>query len=568
MSDRQLYPEKLTGNRTMKIDRFTEDFVKAAKDGFYRDPDGLLLYVRRNGNTKLWCTSYRGTPFGERRNVRLSLGPAAKIGIKEARRLHLNAQALIEQGKSPSQQRKEKLYQDARRTGERPELVTLGKAIAEFFKEAVDIGRWSKPKTIVLNAGIKENYFDGHKLMDMLARDVRSHHIETLVGPYWKPKSLNGKPGIGKRARSLLHSTFEREIDLERYFHRNPASWRKHSPLSRRLGPPVKSTPRPDVRYEDVPHIVRYLHNLPQAQRLPGYLTTAEAAYATGRSIASIRAAKKRGLFPGVRQLPGYLRNSSHTGYWTTRSNLIPVAELVKIFPLVREPVMFEREDARLYAHVLLFVIFTSVRSDMACQLRWDQIKKHPKYGETIEYKGTTTTTDSEHKTGGDGESYIVIVTDNVRAILDAERERQRAHNIDSKFVFVHGRTRAGVDSLYGRPTNTHTLNTYLKNAAKRIPDVQKKDITVHGIRTAFGTWATEEKGLSFDSDLVNLTLGHIIAAIRDNKANSSYLRHAQFINTRRALMVEWEAHCRSLISESPHQAVAAANVISFPASA
>jgi integrase len=552
----------------MKIDRFTEDFVKTAKDGFYRDSDELQLYVRRNGRTKLWCTSYCGTPFGERKNVRLSLGSADKLSIKEAKRLHLNTLALVDQGKSPGQQRKEKLYQDARVAGERAEVVTLGQAIAEFFKEAVDTGRWRKPRTILLNTGIKKNYLDGHKLMDMLARDVRSHHIETLVGPYWKPKSLSGKPGIGKRARSLLHSTFEREIDLERYGHRNPASWRKQSPLSRRLGPPVRSTPRPDVRYEDVPLIVRHLHNPPQVQRLLGYLTTTEAAYATDRSVPSIRAAKKRGLFPGLRQLPGYLRNSSHTGYWSTRGNLIPVDELVKTFPLVRDPVIFEREDPRLYARVLLFVILTGCRSDMACQLRWDQIKKHPKYGETIEYKGASTTTESEHKTGHGGESYIVIVTPGVRAILDAERERQRVHKIDSEFVFVHGRTHAGLDRYYGQTANKNTLNLHLKNAAKRIPEVQKKDVTVHGLRTAFGSWATEEKGLSFDSDVVNLTLGHIIAAIRDNKANSSYLRHAKFLNARRALMMEWEAHCLSLVSEPLQAAASGANVISLSASA
>ena len=550
----------------MKIKCFTEESVKTAADGFYQDSDGLVLYVRRNGVTKLWCTGYCGTRFNEPAHVRLSHGPATKISIKEAKRLHLNALALIDDGKSPRQQRKE---QKSQRAGERPELVTLGQAIAEFCTKAVDRGRW-KPRTAAGYANVKKNHLDGHKLMDMLALDVRPHHIETILDPYWgKGRDKNEKKkrnGIGKKIRSLLHGTFERELDQERYFHRNPASWRKNAPLSQQIGPPVKSTPRPDVRYEDVPFIVRYLHNPPQAQRLPGYLTTTEAAYATDRSIASLRAAKKRGLFPGVRQLPGYLRNSTHTGYWSTKSNLIPTAELVKQFPLVREPLIFEREDARLYARMLLFVTFTCVRSEMACQLCWDQINKHPKYGETIEFKGATTTTDSEHKTGDDGESYIVIVTPGVRAILDAERERQSAHNIDSKFVFVHGRGHAGLDRYYKHTVNKNTLNTYLKNAAKRIPDVKKKVVTVHGLRTAFGTWATEEKGLSFDSNVVNLTLGHIIAAIRDNKANSSYLRHAQFINVRRALMMEWEAHCLSLISEPLQQAVVANNVISFTA--
>jgi hypothetical protein len=544
----------------MRADRFTEDFIKTAKDGEHSDPDGLQLHVR--GNSKLWIIVYNGRPFGERRKMKMSLGSFPKIGITEAKRRHLNALALIDEGKSPRQQRKEERGRGARVAGgERKQIVTLGEAITEFYKDSINRGRWGRNALGPYNT-IMKNYFGlatkepeadkppvnlgEHKLMAMLARDVRPYHIDTLINPYWG-KGKGKRKGMAEKMRSLIHGTFEREIDLERYFHRNPASWRKDAPLSRMLGPKVKSTPRPDVEYEAMPHIVQYLYNPPEIHRPSGYLTTAEAAYAVGRDTNTIRCARKRGWFPGVTKRPGSVfQNTSY---------LIPIAELKKHYPkFLHEPREINREDLTLYGRALLFTIFTSVRSSMACRLRWDQIKK-TKQGVLIEFTGETATTESQHKTGKDsGDSYWVIVTDNVQAILDAERERQRRDNNQSEFVFVHGRTATGVDYRYGHTPNPNVLNTYLKRIVNRIPEVKKKDVTVHGIRTAFGSWATEEKGLTFDSDTVNLTWGHIIAAIRDNKANTSYLRNAKFISARRELMQEWEAHCLSLISEPPKQ--------------
>jgi integrase len=550
----------------MKTDRFTEDFIKTAKDGEHSDPDGLQLHVR--GNSKLWITVYNGRPFGERRKMKLSLGSFPKVSIKDALREHLNAHALVDQGISPRKHRTEQRAQALREAGgERKDIVTFGEAITEFYKDSVNRGRWGRNaigpyNTIMKNylglatkepeAGKPPVKLGEHMLMPMLARDVRPHHVDTLLSPYWG-KGEGKRNGIGQKMRSLIHGTFEREIDLERYFHRNPASWRKDAPLSRMLGPKVKSTPRPDVEYEAMPFIVQDLYNPPEVHRPAGYLTTREAADVTGRDVNTIRAAYKRGWFPGSTKRLGSVSQNT--------SRLIPIADLKKHYPILHEPREINREDLTLYSRALLFAIFTSARSSMVCKLRWDQIKK-TKHGVLIEYTGETTTTKSEHKTGKDsGDSYWVIVTDNVQAILDAERERQRRDDNQREFVFVHGRTATGVDYRYGKTPHINVLNTYLKRVVNNIDEVKKKNVTVHGIRTAFGTWATEEKGLTFDSDVVNLTLGHIIAAIRDNKANTSYLRHANFIGVRRELMQEWEAHCLSLISEPPKKQAVGDNI-------
>jgi hypothetical protein len=65
----------------------------------------------------------------------------------------------------------------------------------------------------------------------------------------------------------------------------------------------------------------------------------------------------------------------------------------------------------------------------------------------------------------------------------------------------------------------------------------------------------------NWDSEVHNLTLGHIIAAIRDNKANKPYLRHLGFLAKRHKTMVAWEGYLRSLIP-APHKDAASAKVI------
>jgi hypothetical protein len=69
---------------------------------------------------------------------------------------------------------------------------------------------------------------------------------------------------------------------------------------------------------------------------------------------------------------------------------------------------------------------------------------------------------------------------------------------------------------------------------------------------------AASVPGVNFDSNIHNLTLGHIIDAIKDNKSNNPYLRHAQFIEQRREMMENWEKYARSLLPPDSRKAKAA----------
>lgn len=110
------------------------------------------------------------------------------------------------------------------------------------------------------------------------------------------------------------------------------------------------------------------------------------------------------------------------------------------------------------------------------------------------------------------------------------------------------------------RPANHRAVEDYLRKAVARIDALaeENKNVTTHGLRTTFTNWAADN---GYNSDLINLTLGHNIKAISENKTNWSYFYQVTLIKDRTTMM-DWEHYCLSLCG-APRQA--ADNVISFP---
>lgn len=66
-----------------------------------------------------------------------------------------------------------------------------------------------------------------------------------------------------------------------------------------------------------------------------------------------------------------------------------------------------------------------------------------------------------------------------------------------------------------------------------------KLDATVHGFRSAFRDWASEET--SHSSEVIEMALAHAI----QNKVEAAY-RRKDLLEKRRALLLDWEAYCTS----------------------
>lgn len=201
---------------------------------------------------------------------------------------------------------------------------------------------------------------------------------------------------------------------------------------------------------------------------------------------------------------------------------------------------------------IVLFTLLTGVRPAMASRLRWRNIQEKERFS-YIEYLAARGDIPAEHKTGYDGTSiYLVMLTDNLRAIIERARQRQLRDGIAIKpdgFVFVHSRPHDGLDKWFGRPVNNNASNLALKRIALSLDAVKKKDITLSGVRHTIGAWAVEA---GYSSNAVNLTLGHIIDEIRQNPTNKHYLYDIKKREERHAMMAAWEGEMLKLHAPPP----------------
>jgi hypothetical protein len=533
----------------------TSDFINTAPDGVHNDGGAikgcaLEIHVRNGGKSKRGYFRYNGTPFREDRTERLPLG-SYELGLPYLRRERVVCEQLIEQDKSPRQhyaEQKERQHSAKR---------TLREAVEEFCDWAggdaereIAPALWMSPESRKNHMALKRRHLDKAAIMDLPVESIRAHHLNAFLAPHWRKK--HGSNGM--KLRSLLHSAFEREIDHENYFGRNPASWRKTAPLSKLLGPQPRSTPHPAALYTDIPKIVAHLSQV--RQLVPGYLTIAEAAYAFDRDKKAMRAATDAGKFPGT------ISRTLHT--WTKICRFIPITELKATFgEFKREPIAIERSDVVSNSELLLAVIFTATRPSMMCDMRWEQIKEKKGY-DYIEYLPARDGRPSEHKNGWKYDfPYLVMLTPNLHNIIGTQRQQQIRDGLEIKpegLVFRHARTTAGADYWFGHNIGHRTISDHLKKVAARM-DVEKKEMTPAGMRATFGHWAKEEHGYS--DELINLTLGHIIPAIRETSSNRHYLYNVQRLRDRHEMMTRWESFC---LSGVPQQQIS--NVIPFHASA
>ena len=195
-----------------------------------------------------------------------------------------------------------------------------------------------------------------------------------------------------------------------------------------------------------------------------------------------------------------------------------------------------------MHAYILQFVIFTVVRSDMACHLRWDDINEKRAL---IEYR-------DRHKSGHHSDrQYNVVITDGVAEILDAMRTRRQRERLDSEYVFVQGSAPMGINARLNQPTGPSPVNAYLERALEWIGDTGNKNASVHGFRTTFPTWACDLNDYPYE--LVKATLGH---AVGRQQVDAAYFRNVKYLDQRRKMMAHWERHCLSFCDKPQQEKV------------
>jgi integrase len=179
-----------------------------------------------------------------------------------------------------------------------------------------------------------------------------------------------------------------------------------------------------------------------------------------------------------------------------------------------------------LSSHALEFYILTAVRREMATSARWDE----------IEGKIWTCT---EHKTDDSGKPYVVVLNAQAMAVLDSMKELQAVNAIKSDFVFdlrvsPHNGPRSRTCLGASAPSQflTDKMNRDHRWKAK-----DGRDITVHGFRDTFGSWARENE---FSEVVIEMCLGHKT----DDETRGAYRQQASLRGPRGLLMDAWGAYC------------------------
>ena len=142
---------------------------------------------------------------------------------------------------------------------------------------------------------------------------------------------------------------------------------------------------------------------------------------------------------------------------------------------------------------------------------------------------------------------HSVPLSDAAMAVLAAMK------GVDEKFVFPGGKPKT--------PLSNMAMSMFLQGMngepAAYIDRRSGRAITVHGFRSTFRDWASEET--SFPHEVCEMALAHVIG----NKAEAAY-RRGELLAKRRELMDAWAIYCAS--APAPAEAAAEDAVLSLAA--
>jgi integrase len=511
--------------------RLSKETIKNPPRGTHADGGGLYLRHQRGCS---WLFKYGGKRWGERSPETVTIGPCSKISYREASdRAAIFRQLLREGTKSPKQHIEQERIE---RKKQIRNAVSFGDAIEEYYNHGK--GRlWVIDKRNSCSA-----YFPRKQVLmrgkELLKHPLRSITADDLAEYIYTQDLWDNHPATVTQIASFLIGLFSRAIIRRRYDGTNPSKIGKHSELVGIRGslPPIGHLR--DLPFQDIPLLMYHLL-IAQHERRPGFISVAEAAAAVPCTSDKILMLRKK--------IPGCYKERNHQNApW-----YLPIVGLQKHVEFTLPLPSFSETDIELYYRMIAFQILCVVRPEQVVSLRWRNVDR--KKGLLI-FRAAEKGRPGEHKMGHHTTRvYTSIITPQMAEILNWAEQRRLRDNLTCKpddFVFTHERTRRGGDVLFGKPTQTNTLLYNLYALLKRIPEIEMKKPSIHAMRDAFTTWAAGER--EAHHDLINLTLGHPVIAISQNKANDPYWKNvmAKLEEKRRPLMQDWENFALSMWNE------------------
>ncbi len=172
------------------------------------------------------------------------------------------------------------------------------------------------------------------------------------------------------------------------------------------------------------------------------------------------------------------------------------------------------REVRGFAPRALEFTILTAMRTGAVIGARWDEIEKDVWTIPADRMK-------RKQRRGEDPQPHKVPLSKSALILLDD------LPRLDGPWVFP------------GHKAGAHLSNMAMLTVIKRY--MGRKDVTVHGFRSAFKDWASEHT--NYEAIVSEVALGHTV----DSKVERAY-RRGELLEKRRRLMEEWAEY----VNESP----------------
>jgi integrase len=169
------------------------------------------------------------------------------------------------------------------------------------------------------------------------------------------------------------------------------------------------------------------------------------------------------------------------------------------------------RERQAAAARALEFAILTAARTGEVIGARWNEIDLLDK---------AWTVSAARMKAG---KEHRVPLTPHAVAILEEMAKHRQAGDDGNSYVFAGGKP--------GKPLSNMSMMMLLRRMGRG------DDLTVHGFRSTFRTWAAERS--NFSREVIEAALAHTIGS----KVEAAYQRSDMF-EKRRRLMQQWAAFC------------------------
>ena len=184
-------------------------------------------------------------------------------------------------------------------------------------------------------------------------------------------------------------------------------------------------------------------------------------------------------------------------------------------------------------AALLQFIILTAVRVSEARGMCWSEIGWNDKLW-TCPWQRTKT----GKKTRKD---HLVPLSNPAIAILKGMQATQSEYGIESNFVFLHGQLQDKIGQARRIAQGGWQLADTVVSSQGIINFLQRrmgrKDLTVHGFRSTFSSWANDA---GFQREDIEMALDHVIG----NQVERIYARDAQRLESRKRLMHAWGEYC------------------------